>query len=422
MVQRRRHQPSLNSQWSITATNSTLHGSRILLLADEISAITDGGTERQILQIVDICKKNGMEPQICVLRRTRWLTPKIAGCPVTHFQIEKLASRNGIVSLLRLARWMRAQKFDILQTFFSEANLVGPCVGRLAGIPIVLGTRRNLNHFRPEDPHRLQLHAQSLVNLLVNQILVNSQAVRDRIAESEHVSPRRLSVVYNGIDLKQMKPAPDLRALMRKSLGLSDDQILIGNISGLRKIKGVEMFVDAAAKAYSENSSLRFLLVGDGDVKPRLETAVRNYGLDKIIRLVGPAEDVRPYLAAFDVAVLCSHAEGFSNSLLEYMACGIPAIATDVGGNREALGSCGLLICPETDDLVEAIHTMSNSQTRREFAAAALLKVKEFDLALARERMAALYSGCLMKNRARMPRVKNSFTAKLSQLFSESAE
>jgi L-malate glycosyltransferase len=403
--------------------NSTLQDARILLLADEISSITDGGTERQILQMVDICNQNRMQPQICVMRRTRWLTPQIAGCPVTHFQIETVTSARGIASLIQLTRWMRSQKFDILQTFFSEANLVGPCAGRLAGIPLILGTRRNLNHYRADDPHRLQLRAQRFVNLLVDQIIANSEAVRERIAKSEHVSLKRLSVVYNGIDLGQMKPAPQMRASMRHNLGIDDNHILVGNISGLRKIKGVQMFVDAAAQAYSTNSNLRFLLVGDGELMPELGESIRNYGLKQIIRLVGPAEDVRPYLAAFDVAVLCSQAEGFSNSLLEYMACGIPAIATDVGGNREALGSCGLLIRPETNELVRAIQSMSNRETRNNFASGALLRVKEFDVPIARERMGDLYSRFLNEKFAPTRLLRDSLSdTKLAQPFSEGTE
>jgi glycosyltransferase involved in cell wall biosynthesis len=390
MAQQQTEQLSFDSLWS--PAKGSLRGAKILFLVDEISAITDGGTERQILQMIEICNQCGMSPQICVFRGTRWLTADVSGCPVTRFQIGKFTSWRGLRSLVQLMRWICAQKVDILHTFFPEANLIGPCIGRLAGIPVVLGTRRNLNHACENGRASLLLRLQSLVNPLANQIIANSQAVLDRIVESERVSRKRICVVYNGIDLAHMRPALELRASMRKALGITDDQILVGNISGLRAVKGVQLFVDAAAKTYRHNPRLRFLLVGDGELKPQLEQSISALGLENIIRLNGPAEVVRPYLAAFDLAVLCSYAEGFSNSLLEYMACGVPVIATDVGGNREALGSCGLLIPPETTALASAIQTMSDSQTREKFAAAALLKVKQFDLAIARERMAQLYS------------------------------
>lgn len=375
-----------------TQQPSILGGARILFLVDEITALTAGGTERQILQMVDICKHGGMHPQVCFLRRTKWLSTEKTGCPVTHFEIEKLASSHGLRSLAQLGLWIRTQHFDILQTFFSEANLVGPILGRLARVPIVLGTRRNLNHPRRYDSDYRMLRVQGWMNLLVDQIFANSNAVLERIVETEHVSRKRICVVYNGIDRMHMRPSPELRAKTRASLGIREGQILVGKVSGLRTIKGVLMFVNAAAEASRRDPRLRFLLIGDGHLKAQLLQTIRMYGLEKVIRLNGAAEDVRPYLAAFDIGVLCSHAEGFSNALLEYMASGVPVIATDVGGNREALGSCGLLIPPDTRDLANAIQIMSDAKVREEFAVAALDKVKAFDIEIASKRLMELYA------------------------------
>lgn len=394
-------QVTLNATSSIPVANDPLCGVRILFLVDEISAITDGGTERQILQAIDICKRIGMLPHLCVFRGTRWLTPEIAGCPVTHFQIPKLASWRGLRSLVHITRWMSSQNFDILQTWFPEANLIGPCIGRLAGIPVVLGTRRNLNHACASVYERALLYAQAGANLLVNRVIANSQAVLNRIVETEFISRKRICVVYNGIDLSKMKPAPELRVSTRRALGIRNEEILVGNISGLRAIKGVDLFVDAAAEAYLSNPRLRFVVVGDGEMKARIEEAIRNYRIEGVVRLVGAAADVRPYLAAFDMAVLSSLAEGFSNSLLEYMANGVPVIATNIGGNPEALGSCGLLIKPDAHQLAQAIQNMSCPEIRHAFAESALLRVKDFDLAIARGRMREIYTHFLTQPASR---------------------
>jgi L-malate glycosyltransferase len=380
---------------SPSAVKTQIHGARILFLVDEISITREGGKERQILQMIDICNQSGMHPQVCVLRETKSLTPELAGCPVTHFPVGKVTSSRGLRSLVRLGRWIREQKIDILQTFFPEANLIGPYAGRLAGVPVILGTRRS--NAGPGRPSRLQ----RLANRLATQVLANSQAVLDRTVESERISPERICVVHNGIDLARMRPAPELRASTRERLGIADDQILVGNISALRAIKGAQMFVNAAADAYRRDHRLRFLLIGNGDLKVQLNQTIRIYGLQGIIRLYGAVEDVRPYLAAFDVAVLCSQAEGFSNSLLEYMAAGLPIIATDVGGNREALGSSGLLIPPDVHELTKAIHAMAAPHQRADFAMAGLLKVKEFDLPVARERLTGLYEYHLSQRVAR---------------------
>lgn len=390
-------QVSSNAASPLHVANDPLRCTKILFLVDEISAITDGGTERQILQAVEICKQIGMLPHLCVFRRTRWLTPELAGCAVTHFEIPKLVSWRGLRSLLHITRWMSSQNFEILQTWFPEANLTGPCMGRLAAIPIVLGTRRNLNHACVSFSERVVLCAQAGANLLVNRVIANSQAVLNRIVKTEFISPKRICVVYNGIDLSHIKPAPELRVATRRALGIRNEDILVGNISGLRAIKGVDLFVDAAAEAYLRNRRLRFVVVGDGEMKARLEEAIRKYGLEGVVHLVGAAADVRPYLAAFDIAVLSSLAEGFSNSLLEYMASGVPVIATNIGGNPEALGSCGLLIKPDAHELAQAIQKMSCPEIRHAFAESALLRIKDFDLAIARERMREIYTQFLAR-------------------------
>lgn len=365
---------------------------KILFLIDEMSAITAGGTERQLLQLVEIAQRSGLSPQICVLRGTEWLTSQVAGCGVKHFQIGTICSRSGLTALKDLLGWIRQEKFQILQAFFSESNLLGPWAGRMAGVPIILGTRRNLNHAMKDGPNRLGLRMQWVSNLLVNQIIANSEAVLERVAESEWGSRRKLCVVYNGIDPTQMQPKPGSRAKLRRELGLADNEILVGNVSGLRRIKGVDLFVEAAALAYRRHPSLRFVLVGDGELREEIESLVQARGLTAAFRIAGAADDVRPYLAAMDVAVLCSMAEGFSNSLLEYMAAELPIVATDVGGNREALGGCGILIEPgKPDDLANAIGSMVDGDSRRKFASGGLLAVQRFDVKIAEARMSEIY-------------------------------
>ncbi len=365
---------------------------RILFLIDEMSAITAGGTERQLLQLVEIAWKSGLAPQICVLRGTEWLTPQVAGCSVKHFQIEAIRSRSGMAALKELLRWMRSEKFHILQAFFSESNLLGPWAGRLAGIPIILGTRRNLNHAMKEGPNRLGLRMQWVSNLLVDRIIANSEAVLQKVSESEWLSRPKLCVVYNGIDPLQMQPRPGDRARMRRQLGLSDEHILVGNVSGLRRIKGVDLFVEAAALAYRRDRRLRFVLVGDGELREEIEAQVKHAGLESVFLLPGAANDVRPYLAAMDIAVLCSMGEGFSNSLLEYMAAELPIIATDVGGNREALGGSGILIpAGDLEGLVGAIRTLLDPAVRGTYAAQALKAVQRFDVKFAERKMQEIY-------------------------------
>lgn len=389
---------------SATSSHPPVHASlsasapKVLFLVDALASLADGGTERQLLQLAGIARKNGLEAQICVLRGTQWLTSEVARCPVKHFQLNRLQSVDGVKEVRKIVHWMRQERFDILQTFFREANLLGPWMGRLAGIPLVVGTRRNLNDGaeRSDFGCRLRLLLQSTANLSVDRILVNSQAVHDRIMETERVPDRKLQVIYNGVDVALVRSQPGMRARMRAELGLQSHQIVIGNISRLCQVKGVDLFVQAAHLAYQSDAALRFLLIGGGPLQAEMQSLIQGEGLDSVITLTGPVDDVRPYLAAMDVAVLCSHTEGFSNSILEYMAAGLPVIATDVGGNREALGDAGVLI-PRGDisQLAAAMIALRDPRVRSRYSALSHQQVQRFDVRIAEEQMGEFYRHCL---------------------------
>jgi glycosyltransferase involved in cell wall biosynthesis len=310
-----------------------------------------------------------------------------------HFDIASVRSVRGLRQLVRLARWAGKERFQILQTFFAESNLLGPWIAKLAGIPIVLGTRRNLKH-ATHDGLRAAARLQWLSNFLVDEILANSEAVARKTAVAERFSKHKLRVIYNGIDVAAFQPDAETRRQTRAQLGVSDEEILVGNVSGLRAIKGVELFVEAAALAVQVAPQMKFVLIGEGEVRPALEAAIRRHKLDNNFWLAGAAENVRPFLAAMDIAVLCSGAEGFSNSLLEYMAAGLPAIATEVGGNREALGSAGVLIPPNNAAaLRDAMLMLLDPQRRAKLGAKALVQAQRFDLHRANQQMGEILRG-----------------------------
>ena len=372
-------------------STADVKGGRLLFMIDEMTSITAGGTERQLVQMIQIAQACGWVPQVCVMRNSAWFSEEIAGCPVKLMSWENVGSMRSFQHCWRAASWMREQKFDAMQTIFPESNMVGPWLAKLAGIPVVLGTRRNLS---PGITSSLSPAAllQRLSNYLTDGILVNSEAVLRRTRSLERVPLRKLFVTYNGIDLKKILTPPDLRARMRKELGLGESDLLVGNLSGLRPIKGIDTFIDAAVIAQKHSHRLRFVVVGEGELRATAEELIERKGLKGICTVAGPAVDVLPYLAAMDIAVLCSRAEGFSNSLLEYMAAGLAIVATDVGGNREALGGSGLLIAPDDPQaLARAVVSLRDSRHREVLGKAAKRAVQRFDLPAAEANTDVIY-------------------------------
>ncbi|HEY6447981.1 MAG TPA: glycosyltransferase [Acidobacteriaceae bacterium] len=365
---------------------------KVLFLTDGMEAITAGGTERQLLQFVALAKGSGAIPQICILRDTAWLTEALAGCPVRHYAIGRVRSLAGMKQIADIVRWMRREKFDVLQTVLTDASLLGPLMGKMAGIPVMVGTRRNLALFA-QPPSRAERLLLRLSDRLFDDVQANSEAVAEHVVRWERIPRRKISVIYNGIDTERLRVIRAMGASVRRHLGVNEEHLLVGNISGLRAVKRLDLFLEAAQIAVREHPHLRFVVVGEGDQRSQLEKLIRACGLDGIVTLAGAQEDVRPWLAAMDIAVLCSDAEGFSNSVLEYMAAGLPVVATEVGGNREALGEAGMVIPPgDAQQLAEAIGALTNEQDRCRISAAALESVQRFDRCRAQEKMRSVYA------------------------------
>lgn len=348
-----------------------------------------GGTERQIVQMAELMRQSGNEVQLAVLRGTEWLNLETSSLPVHFAGFRSLSRPDGWAALLELVRWMRRQRFDILQTFFVESNLLGPWLGRLARIPVVLGSRRNMNYWMSG---RTALF-QSFSNKLATRLVANCEAVKKVIAQTERTSLGKIDVIYNGVDLSAFTADAAERERVRRKFGITEAQVLVGSISTLRPIKGVTTLIEAAAIVITQQPSARFLLVGDGPLRPQLEEMVTATGLRDHVFFAGSQNDVTRYLRAFDIAVLASESEGFSNSVLEYVAMGLPSVVTDVGGNKEALGDGGLLVPPkDAPALAKALlRLITDQDTRRRMSDAGLAHANRFSLENAKHNLNAYY-------------------------------
>jgi glycosyltransferase involved in cell wall biosynthesis len=373
---------------------------RILYLIDEMHALSAGGTERQVLQMIQLSAQAGLEPTLCVLRGTHWLTEAQAGCRIRHGNLGRILSPGGLTELFRLLSWMRRERFHVVQTFFIDGNVIGPILARLARVPVVLGSRRNLNYWMSSRFQKVQ----RLANLFVTELVANCQAVKGVVVATEKISANKVRVLYNGIDTSTFDADPVGRAQARNRLQLGDDDVLVGTVANFTPVKGIEEFVRAAALVVEKSPHAHFLLIGDGPMRSQLEAMIGELGLHRRFHILGSQDNVVPYLNALDVAVLPSRAEGFSNSLLEYMAVGLACVATDVGGAREALGeAAGILVAPgDPAALAHAILELVQDGARRSaLAAAGYRRVRTlFSLDQTRTRLLGYYLRLLSATRA----------------------
>ncbi|MDQ3488214.1 MAG: glycosyltransferase family 4 protein [Acidobacteriota bacterium] len=200
----------------------------------------------------------------------------------------------------------------------------------------------------------------------VDRFICASEAIR-KILLADGVAPSRAVTVHEGIDLGHVAAAPP--AALHEEFWLPHGSPLVGNVAALVPHKGQRHFIEAAALVVREVPDARFVIAGEGELRPTLEHLVRHLHLEKHVILTGFRPDVLSLHKAFDVFVMSSITEGLGTSLLDAMACGRPIVATTAGGMPEVVqdGKTGILVAPRNDRaLADAIVKLLKDPALRE--------------------------------------------------------
>jgi glycosyltransferase involved in cell wall biosynthesis len=314
-----------------------------------------GGTERQVLNLARSLDPAAFELHVgCLGRSGDFLAQAGEFCSrLSEYKIRRLYGPAAHAAQFRFARRLRRDRIQIVHSYGFYSNVFALPAARLAGVPVVLASIRDIG-----DPlSARQRLVQRFVCHAAHCIIANAEAVRSRLVEQGYRA-EKIAVIRNGVVLPP-KPAPDGR--VRRELQVPAGAPLVGVISRLNPLKGIEYFLDAAARLSTRFGDARFVIVGDGIDPPyreSLERRARTLGLARRVIFTGFRLDMESLLAELDVSVLPSLSEGLSNVLLESMAAGIPVVATRVGGNPEVVadGVTGFLV-PTRDSgaLVDAV-------------------------------------------------------------------
>jgi glycosyltransferase involved in cell wall biosynthesis len=307
---------------------------------------------------------------------------------------------NLIVSTSKLYALARQWKPNIAHFYLPAAYLVGAPITIAAGVPIKIMSRRSLS-----DYQRRWLGVRRLENLLhrrMDAIVANCHAVLRQLI-TEGVPESKLRLIYNGLD-RELGPKMS-RVTARKLLGLEQDAFVISCVANLLPYKGHRDLIKGLASVGRElPKQWRLICAGrDGGVRSELEALVKKKGLEGNVRFLGPSSNVDLLLAAADIAALTpSGNEGFSNAILECMQAGLPVVATDIGGNSEAVldGETGLVVPAHKPEAIGQAVLMlaSDPQLRQRLGEKARQRVRvEFDLEKWTEAQAELYQNLLAR-------------------------
>jgi L-malate glycosyltransferase len=371
-------------------------GRRTIRVAEFVRSFNIGGTEGQMVELVRglprddevrVATTEGVGPLI----EQVW---KLGHLPV-EFSFHGSAKKpNTAFQIARLARWLRQERVDLLHAHDFYTTLLAVPAAKLCGVKVLVG-RLDLAHFHT----RAQRKALAAFTRAAEHVVANAAAIQRMLVNEEGVSPSKITIIHNGIDLERF----DLRMAgpLEAPLPDVDGAPVIVHVANMaHPVKRQEDLLQAMAILASQGADVHAFFVGDGERRPKLRELAVSLGLAERAHFLGQRTDVPAILARATLGVLCSSAEGLPNALVEGMAAGLPMVATSVGGNPDVIadGERGFLVPPFAPTaLADAIgRVLANPDRARQMGAAARRFVeRELTLKQLCDRHDALYRAIL---------------------------
>lgn len=297
---------------------------------------------------------------------TRNVVAREFDCPIYLLPIRRMYDWTALRMALRLRRLLRTERVDIVHTFFPASDLLGGLVAKLSGCPVLISSRRDMG-FQRSAMHRVAYRLQAG---LFDQVHAVAEHVRLLHIRQDGLDPKKVVTIYNGVDLNEIDRAPNRFPLAE--FGLENATSIIASVGNIRPVKDFEALVRTAGFVCREEPGARFVVIGevqDAAYFRRVTELAARLGVSEQVKFAGPSRQVPSLLKACDIFYLPSKSEGLSNAMLEAMACRLPCVATDVGGNPEVVGHerSGYLV-PSGDASSAAEHIL-NLLRDREHAA-----------------------------------------------------
>src|SRR5437660_2771432 len=320
-----------------------------------IDSFEQGGSERQALQLLRQLHESGRcrVHLACLQNRgsLRADAEQLGIGEILEYPLTSFYDLNFLRQLRRLGRFIKEHQIDVVHTHCFYTNIFGMTGAALARVHARVTSKGETDGFRTP----MQKRAERISFRLAHRMIANCRVVENQLIR-EGVNPKRIVQHYNGLDLERMKlPAGTRRSDVRAQLGLPQDRRLISIVANLHNpVKDHPMFLRAAARVLNVVPDSAFVIAGEGSLMESLRELAAQLGIQDDVFFIGRCEHVASLLFASDVGALSSRAEGFANAILEYMAAGLPVVAANVGGVREAIveGETGFIVPAGNDEIM----------------------------------------------------------------------
>lgn len=317
-----------------------------------------GGSERQAVELAKRLDRSRFEPRVACFQKDGWLLEELLDSlpQADEFRLAGFFNATALRQARAFLRLLRRERVRVVQAFDFYSNLFAIPIARLAGVPVVLGSRREDSLTKTWA----QRKAERWCYRLATGVVTNAEATKDLLVRRDGLPPDRVWVIRNGVNLARFD--------REQSPVRAREGVVIAVVANLRPEKGHLVFLEAAQRLARRHPAARFLVVGDGPCRERIERRIWELRLTDRVRLTGPAKDVPALLRAVDIAVLPSLHESFPNAVMEAMAASLPVVATDTGGTRELVidGHTGYVVRPgDAGALAERMGTLCDDPGAR---------------------------------------------------------
>lgn len=340
--------------------------------------ITDlgiGGAEKVLLSMLSKLDKEKYTPIVCCLYGGE-LRQEFTSLGI---KVVNLDAKNKLdfSVVLKFFYLLIKEKPVILHTHLFHANIIGRIVGRLAGVPTIISTQ----HYSSAFHGYLGVVVDKISSIFVDKIIAVCEAAKSFCVKTEKISPKKVEVIYNGIDLDLIDKQRFGQSL-KERIPLLREGPIIGCVGRFVEVKGYRYLLYAVAEIIKCYPTAKFMFLGYGPLKDKLKDLTLELNIqNKVMFFDSAATRVTEFLSILDVYVLPSLSEGLSITLLEAMAMNKPIVATNVGGNSEVIidYETGILV-PAADSgrLSQAIITvLQDNNLALRIAANARKRVEE---------------------------------------------
>ncbi|MBJ6801430.1 glycosyltransferase [Geomonas propionica] len=332
-----------------------------------------GGAEAVFLDLV----RRLDEKEFCnfvAIRGPGWVNDELLKLGVSPIYINSKGSLS-FAYLWQLVRCIREYRIDVVQSHLLGANLYASLAGMLCRVPVVATFH---GYVDVQSNERFARVKSFIINTGASFLVYVSENLRSFYVDQRGFRRDKSVTIHNGVDTSRYCPCVDNS--IRTSIGLTEEDILVGSVGNIRTAKGYEYLLNAARRVVDCNPRFHFAVAGGGGggLRDKLLQLRKDLMLENNFFFLDYQPDVATFLNNLDIFVLPSVTEGFSISTLEAMACGVPVIATRSGGPEEIIqdGETGFLVKPcDAQTLATAIVDVYGASSKAKTCAAKALDV-----------------------------------------------